>query len=92
MAKPVFTTAQLTALIQQLERRLVRAEKLIRNHVVDDDSGSFGSLVTSLSGGKGSVSASWSGERERSFGLTQRTTGTGSDSVSLPEQEGLPGA
>lgn len=92
MAKPVFTTAQITTILEQLTKRLVRLEKLMRNHQVDDDSASFGSLVTAGTGGKGSVSASWSAERERSFGLTAKTVGTGSDSVSLPELENLAGA
>lgn len=92
MASKVLTTAQITAFIEELTRRLIRLEKIMRNQQQDDDSGSFQSLVTSLSGGKGSVSASWSAERERSFdNLTNQTTGTGSASISLPELEGLAG-
>lgn len=93
MAAKEFSTAQITTLLVQLQRRLVRLEKIMKNQQADDDSGSFQSLVTSISGGKGSVSASWSAERERSFdALTNQTSGTGSDSISLPELEGLAGA
>lgn len=93
MAAKVLTTAQITTLVEQLIRRLARLEKIMKNQQADDDSGSFQSLVTSLSGGKGSVSVSWSAEKERSFDdLTNQTTGTGSASISLPELEGLAGA
>ncbi len=79
-------------LINQLARRVAKHEKLIRNFVVDDDSGSFQSAVTSGAGGKGSVSASWSANLELVLPFSAQTSGTGSANLSLPGEEGLPGA
>ncbi len=93
MAAPVYTTAQLTALVMQLQRQVVKLTKLIRTHVVDDDSGSFQSKVTSISGGLGSVSGNWSSQMSESWNIYDKiTSGTGSASISIPEEEGLPGA
>lgn len=85
------TNANIGDLIFQLNRRMTRLEKVVRNLIVDDDSASFQSVVTSRTGGKGSDSANWSSSH--SFNpINTGTTGTGSESISLPDGDDIPGA
>jgi len=89
MGRPVLTQEQITTLLTEYGRRLIRLEHQMRA-VIENSlswSGSASSGATSNTGGFGSESASFSGDLSSSLPDRVMTSGTGSDSISLPERK-----